>query len=225
MTEIRELGEELKLVLSSRGRNLVDSFLPLLLFLVFYSLLGLNPALGVALASSALIALFRILRHESLLYSLGGTGGVVLAAVFAYTSSSGKGFFIPGLISGSITVLVCLVSVIANRPIAAWGSFLTRRWPLDWYWHPQVTPAYLEVSIGWAVAFALRLAVEFWLFQAGEINMLGATRIALGWPYTIILLVASYFYGMRRLRTLGGPSVEEFKEGKAPPWASQRRGF
>lgn len=225
MTEIRELGEELKRVLSGRGWRVLDSILPLLAFLVLNASRGLNTALAGALVMAALLALARVLRRESPVYALGGVGGVLLAGVFAYTSVSDRDFFLPGLISGTITVVVCVVSVAANRPAAAWTSYLARRWPLEWYWHARVLPAYNEVTIGWGVAFAARLALELWLYQSGEIEALGAARVLLGWPYTILLLVLTYLYGTRRLRNLGGPGVVEFKEGKGPPWQGQLRGF
>jgi hypothetical protein len=112
-----------------------------------------------------------------------------------------------------------------NRPIVAWTSFIARRWPRDWYWHPKVLPAYNEVTIAWAVAFSVRLALEYWLYQEDAVNALGAARVVLGWPFTVVLLVASYLYGLWRLDRLAGPSVEEFKAGKAPPWEGQKRGF
>jgi hypothetical protein len=40
-----------------------------------------------------------------------------------------------------------------------------------------------------------------------------------------MVLVASYIYGIWRLRQLGGPGVEEYKEDKKPPWKGQSRGF
>jgi hypothetical protein len=50
-------------------------------------------------------------------------------------------------------------------------------------------------------------------------------RILLGWPFIIALLIVTYLYGLWRLSKLGGPSVEEFKAGKSPPWEGQKRGF
>jgi len=225
MSKLKELREEFSLVLSARGLKLLDSFLPLLVFLIANPLVGLNIALWGAIAVAALFAIYRIIRKESLVYSLGGLGGVLLAAVFVNLSGSESGFFLPGLISGGITVVLCVVTVAINRPIVAWTSFIARRWPLDWYWHPQVLPAYNEVTIAWAVAFSARLSLEYWLFQEDAVNALGATRVVLGWPFTVILLVASYLYGLWRLGRLAGPSVEEFKVGKAPPWEGQKRGF
>ena len=225
MSRLKELQEELKSVLSGRGARLLDSFLPLLIFLVANPLFGVNIALGAALAVAGVFAVFRIVKKESLVYALGGLGGVLLAGIFVKLSGSDAGFFLPGLISGAITIVLCTVSVVINRPLVAWTSFIARRWPLAWYWHPNVLPAYNEVTIIWAVAFSIRLALEFWLFQQEAVNALGITKIILGWPFIVILLIATYLYGLWRLSQLKGPSVEEFKTGKIPPWEGQKRGF
>jgi hypothetical protein len=225
MDKFRELLEELRSVFSSRGTRLLDSFLPPVVFLILNTLASVNVALWGALAISALFALYRIVRKENLAYALGGLGGTLLAAVFVKLSGSETGFFLPGFISGAITIILCIVSVAINRPLVAWTSFLTRRWKLDWYWHPKVLPAYNEVTIIWAVAFAARLTFQFWLYQQDALNALGTAQILLGWPFIIVLLIVSYLYGLWRLGQLKGPSVEEFKAGKAPPWEGQKRGF
>ncbi len=46
---------------------------------------------------------------------------------------------------------------------------------------------------------------------AGDVDSLGLVRLFLGWPFTVVLLIFTYLYGLWRLRNLGGPSVEEFK--------------
>jgi choline-glycine betaine transporter len=81
------------------------------------------------------------------------------------------------------------------------------------------------VSIIWGVAFALRLALELVLFSQGKIYALGTVRFIMGWPFTVLILVASYLYGQKRLQALTGPGVEEFKAGARPPWEGQRKGF
>jgi hypothetical protein len=136
-----------------------------------------------------------------------------------------KGFFLPNVISGGATTLLCLLSVLFGKPLVAWTSYLTRRWPLDWYWHPRVRPAYSEVTLFWGFYFALRLFVQLFFFQQETEKIFGVVNLITGWPATILLLVASYLYGLWRLKRLGGPSVEEFKTGAEPPWEGQRRGF
>ncbi|MBN2502687.1 MAG: DUF3159 domain-containing protein [Anaerolineales bacterium] len=225
MSKIKELQAEFQAVFVGRGTQLLDSFLPLLIFLAANLLFGTNVALWAALGVATLLAAYRIFQRQNLVYALGGLGGVVLAAVFVKLNNSAAGFFLPGLISGAITVILCVVSVALNRPVVAWSSFIARRWPLKWYWHPKVLPAYNEVTIMWAVAFAARLALEYWLYQRQAVGALGAIKIFLGWPYTILLLIVSYLYGVWRLGQLHGPSVEEFITDQAPPWEGQKRGF
>jgi len=225
MGKLQELGEELRGVLSGRGSRLVDSFLPPVVFLILNSLADVNAALWGAVGVSIVFAVFRLIRRENLTYALGGLGGTLLAGLFVKLSGSGTGFFLPGFFSGAATVILCVVSVAFNRPLVAWSSFIARRWALDWYWHPKVLPAYNEVTILWAVAFATRLTVEFWLYQKDALVALGTVRIFLGWPFIVVLLIVTYLYGLWRLAKLQGPSVDEFKAGKTPPWEGQKRGF
>lgn len=225
MDKLRELREELSGILSGKGSRLIDSFLPPVVFLIANSAASLTIALWSAVAVSLAFAVYRLMRKENLIYALGGLGGTLVAAVFAGISGEGSGFFLPGFFSGATTVILCIVSVAFNRPLVAWSSFITRRWPLEWYWHPQILPAYNEVTIAWAVAFSARLTFEFWLYQQDAVGALGTTRILLGWPFIVLLLIGTYLYGLWRLAKLQGPSVEEFKAGKAPPWEGQKRGF
>ncbi|MFN2145832.1 MAG: DUF3159 domain-containing protein [Anaerolineales bacterium] len=225
MGKLKELQQEFASVFAGSGSRLLDSILPLVVFLAGNLLFGADIAMWSALILAAGFAIFRIVRKQSVVYALAGFGGVVLAAVFVLVSGSENDFYLPGLISTAVIVVVAVVSVLVGRPMVAWTSILTRRWPKEWYWHPRVLPAYNEVTILWAVAFAAQLGLEYWFYQQGELNSLGIARLLFGWPFTIVLLVVSYLYGLWRLGSLKGPSVEEFKSGAEPPWEGQKRGF
>jgi len=178
-----------------------------------------------ALALSVLIAAARVIRRQSITYALAGVGSVAAAIGIAWFLGRSEGFFLPGLISGSMTLLLTLVSLVIRRPMVAWTSYIARRWPLDWYWHPQVRPAYSEVTLFWAAFFTARLLLQFALFQNEDANSLAVTNFITGWPATILLLVFSYLYGTWRLAQLRGPSVQEFQDNTPAPWQGQRRGF
>jgi hypothetical protein len=224
MDKLSEILEELRMVLSGRS-NLLDSLLPPIFFVLLNAIWGMQVAIWASLGLAMVIAIYRLFKRQSLLYTLGGAGGVALAAAVAYLLGRAEGFFLPTIITGAVTVLLCLVSVLLGRPIVAFTSFVARRWPLDWYWHPKVCPAYSEVTWMWVVFFGLRLLLQLNLFQQEAANLLGIVQFLTGWPATILLLIASYLYGTWRLRNLGGPSVEEFKSGAEPPWEGQQRGF
>lgn len=225
MTKTQELINELKLVFSGRGSRWLDSLLPLFVFLVLIPITSDETAIysGAALAVSFI--LFRLFKRDALVYALGGLGSVLLAGVFVQLSGTAAGFVLPGLISGAITIVLCIVSVLFNRPLVAWTSFIARRWSRGWYWHPKVLPAYNEVTIAWGVLFSVRLALEFWFYQQGAVGILSWMEVILGWPFTIVMLIGSYIYGRWRLVQLKGPSVEEFQSDSPPPWEGQQSGF
>jgi hypothetical protein len=224
MSKADELFGELRAVVFTRSKWL-DSILPPLIFVLLNTISGLTLALVGAFGVALLIGIYRLIRRQAWTYALGGVGGVILAGLIAWFIGGAEGYFLPGIITGGLTALLCVVSVLLKRPLVAWTSYITRRWPLDWYWHSRVRPAYSEVTIIWALFFTLRTLIQFELFQQQAAGTLGIVQLLFGWPALIILLVASYLYGMWRLQNLGGPSVEEFKIGQNPPWKSQRRGF
>jgi hypothetical protein len=225
MNKLNELKEELRTVFAGRGNDLLDSLLPLVVFLVLNALIGFRSALLGAFIIAVSFLVHRAVKRERLLSILAGFGGVLIAAGFVTLSGSEAAFFLPGFVSGSITIVLCVGSVLAGRPLAGWASYLTRRWPLDWYWLPLIKPAYRDVTLIWAGAFSARLGLEYWLYQSQAVNALGFTKIVLGWPFTILILILSYLYGIWRLGKLGGPSVEEHQSGIDPPWEGQNRGF
>ena len=220
----RELLEELRTVLGG-GSTLIDSVLPPLMFVVLNAIFGFTVAMWGSLAVALGIAIFRLLRGQSLGYVAGGLGGVLLAIALAQLLDRAEGYFLPSIVTNALLTLTAFVSALVGRPMVAWTSHITRGWPWKWYWHPRVRPAYTEVTLAWGVFFGLRLALQLALLQQQATGWLAVVQVVMGWPALIVLLVFSYLYGIWRLRKLGGPSVEEFKQGDEPPWEGQQRGF
>ena len=223
-TKLRELVQEFRTVFAGRS-NLADSVIPPIVFLIGNPLLGFNYAVWGSLLISLLVCLLRLTQRQPLRYALGGLGGVVLAILAVRVLDRAEAYYLPGVITGMLTAVICGVSVVVRRPLVAWTSHIVRRWPLGWYWHPQVRPAYSEVTIAWTVFFAAKLAIQILLFQNAQAGTLAIVNLIAGWPATIVLLALSYLYGLWRLGHLRGPSVSEFEAGVEPPWSGQRRGF
>ena len=224
LDKLRELREEFQAVVLEQN-SVLDAILPPIVFLLLNELISFQAAMWGALVLSALIAALRLWNKQSLFYALSGVGSVGLAVAIALWLGRSEGFFATNLVSGSMILLLALLSLVIRRPMVAWTSYIARRWPLDWYWHPQVRPAYSEVTLAWVIFFAARLFLQFLLFQQANTSMLAVANLITGWPAIIVLLILSYLYGTWRLAKLRGPSVEEFKNNVPAPWQSQRRGF
>jgi hypothetical protein len=222
--KLQELADEFRTVMTGRG-NLLDSILPPILFVALNALFTLQVAAIGSLTVAVLLTAVRLIRRQPVQYALGGLGGVGLAVLVAWLVGRAEGYFLPSLVTSAGTLVLMAISLIARRPLVAWTSFLARRWPLEWYWHRKVRPAYGEVTWLWLAVFGARLGLQLVLFQREEPVLLGVANLLGGWPATVILLIISYLYGTWRLQNLGGPSVEEFRSGAEPPWESQQRGF
>jgi hypothetical protein len=223
-SKLNEILQELRdVVLGSR--SIIDIILPPLLFLALVRWAGFSYAVWGSLGLAILLMAWRLLRRQSVLTAVGGIIGVLLSLALVQILNREEGFFLPSILTGVGTVLLTVGSIIAGKPMVAWTSYLARRWPWDWYWHPQVRPAYTEVTWFWAIFFLLRVVLQLNLFQAQAAEQLAGLNLLLGWPATLLLLIFSYLYGTWRLRRLEGPSVAEFQQNAPPPWQGQQRGF
>ena len=89
--------------------------------------------------------------------------------------------------------------------------------------HKKIKPAYREVAIIWILFLGLKGLLQIYFFSSPEILII--IKIGTSNQTTLLLLVLTYLYGQKRLRKLGGPSVEEFNNNASPPWTSQQSGF
>lgn len=204
---------------------IADGVVPPLLFVVVNALWGVTTATVVGIGSAVMITVWRLARGRRIRFAMAGLLGTAFAAALALRSGSADDYFLPGIISGSVTTFVIVVSIAVRRPFVAWSSWLTRGWPLGWYWHPNVRAAYTRTSWIWAGFFALRSLVQWRFYLGGDTAALGVAGVVLGWPALLVLLISTYVLGRRWLMELSGPSVEEYEAGASQPWQSQTRGF
>lgn len=221
-SKVQEIFEELKSVLSGKT---IDAILPPIVYVIVNAVFGLPPAVIAAVLFATALGAIRIFKGQKWVYALGGLLGVGIAAGLALLTRNAASYFIPAMVSSGVFLIGAVVSNLIGKPLAAWLSHLTRSWPLDWFWRSDVLPAYREVTWVWGLFFAMRLTVQYMLFQQGQAETLAWANTFQGWPVTILVLVLSYIYGIWRLRKLGGPGIEEFEMGKQPPWQGQTRGF
>lgn len=222
MNRRKEIIEELRTVLSGKT---FDALIPPMAFILSNSFYGLKLASVLAICSALLIGILRLALKQTWRYAFGGLIGVSIAAGFAYIAGNAANYYIPRIIGGFGFVAASGISLAIKKPLAAWVSHLSRGWDLKWFWRSDVKPAYTEVTIFWMAFFALKLVLQASLFLKKDVAGLFLVNTVLGMPANVIVLVASYIYGIWRLHSLAGPGVEEFARGDEPPWKGQTRGF
>jgi hypothetical protein len=216
-----EILAEVRTVVLGRA-SIIDGIVPPLVFGIGNATIGTSSAAALAILSALMIVAGRLAKGRSLKFALTGLAGVVIAAAAA-TWWGPEGFFIPSIVSGAATTLSILISIAIRRPFVAWTSWLARDWPINWYWHPQVRPAYTRISWIWLAFFALKTTGQWLTLDAT--GWATVFRTVAGWPALLALLIVSYTVGRRFLLALEGPSVAEFESGVPAPWGGQQTGF
>jgi|SRR6056297_1317910 len=222
MSKLLELKDEIKTVLSG---STIDAILPPMVFVLINNIAGISFAIVSALVFSLILGIKRLLNKESWKYAFGGFIIVGLASGLALITKNASNYFIGAAVGSGVFFLVAVISLTIGKPMAAYASHLSRGWPLNWFWRKDIKPAYREVTFFWAVFFLMRLIIQIILIRKANPDQLVWANTLLGWPVTLIILVSSYIYGTWRLKNLGGPGVDEFIEGKEPPWEGQKKGF
>ena len=221
-TLFKDIGDELKRFLSGKT---VDTIVPPIVYIIGNNLFGLKVGVIAALSIALIFAVFRLLKKQNILYALGGIGGVVLASGFALIAGNAANYFVPKILGSGALFLISTISIFIGKPLAAILSHVSRGWQLDWFLRDDIKPAYREVTIVWAILFLVRMLLQLFLYKRGSLTELGWASILLGFPATLTVLVLTLIYGVWRLKKLGGPGIDEFQEGKNPPWEGQKKGF
>ncbi len=165
-------------------RGLVESGIPVGVFIVANIVAPLRPAIVIAVVSALLIAGYRLARRESVRHALNGLFGVALGAFIAWKTGHAKDFYLPGILYNFGYALVLAGSTVFRRPLVGYvWAVLANGGKHDWTGHSRLVRAFQWVTIAWAGLFFVRGVVQGWMWLAdADPTYLGLARLALGYP-------------------------------------------
>ncbi len=165
-------------------RGVFDSSFPGLVFLVVYLLAqhALAPAVWASVAAGAVIAVLRLVRHESVQQVLSGFVGIAIAAWLASRTGRAEDFYLPGLLWNAALGISLSVSCVVGHPVLGYGVGAALGDPTGWRRVPEQRRAYTLATWLFVAVFVLRIAVQVPLYLAGQVGPLGVAKLVLGWP-------------------------------------------
>jgi len=190
-------------------RGLLDSGLPALVFLaVFTPTRRLNDALYAALIVSAVLAIIRLARKDTLQHALSGLVGVAIAALFSRSTGRAQDFYLPGLI-----INFAYATIYAAANLVGWPLLGLVLGPIigegtEWRRDQRRKSAYIRAGWIWVVLFTLRIAVQYPLYRAGAVTELGIARVIMGWPLFLLAGWLTYLLLRAVPRAQGGSGTE-----------------
>jgi hypothetical protein len=149
-------------------KGLIDSGVPSIVFLVVFNISKeVNTAIMSALALSLILAIFRLIKKDTIQHSVSGVIGVLICAYFANKSGNASDFYIPKLLTNLGYGTVYLIANLVGWPIlgVVLGPLLGENF--TWRNNPARKRMYVKASWIWVAMFFSRIAVQYPIYKSG----------------------------------------------------------
>lgn len=194
-------------------RGMVESSLPVLVFVVANLIGGLRPAIWTSLVTASVVLVIRLVRREKLQVAVNGFVAVLVAVIFARSTGRAKDFYLPGILLAVAYGLGFLISVVVRHPLVGYIWTLAADRKLDGAWREdrRMLRAYGVTTLMWAGMFLLKVAVQLSLYVANQDTALGIARLAMGYPLMLAVLALTIWY-VRRAKVGTVPAADPAPE-------------
>ncbi len=153
---------------------------PSVVLLVVAALGSLGPAVAAAVSTGLLVFAVRLVRRESLRSALIGLAIVAVCAGGALVTGQERGYFLVPAAIPFVVVSVCLITVLARRPLTGLLFNRVTGGPANWFEHPSLRS--VHTSATWvAIAInAVNAAVQAIFYAADKPIILAIAHVATG---------------------------------------------
>ena len=184
-------AEDKDKVISALGgtKGIIDSTVPSLIFLIAFNINhNLRTCLYISVAVAGVLAIWRMLRRDTLIHAISGFIGIAFCGWFAWKTGSAKSYYAPSLWKNTGFGLVYLISILIRWPLIGvmLGPILGENFA--WRKDPRRAKAYARASWIWFGLFAIRLLIQVPLYKANQLNALGIANVFLGFPLYLATL-------------------------------------
>ncbi|GII20494.1 DUF3159 domain-containing protein [Planosporangium mesophilum] len=188
-------------------RGLVESSVPVAVFVVTNIVWALRPALIISVLIGLGIAGWRLSRREPIRHALNGLFGIGLGAFLASRTGQAKDFHLPTILYTLGYAAALIASVVVRRPLVGWVWSVTFAGGSErWRTEPRLLRLFGRLTVLWAAVYVIKVTVLSSLYLANRDNALGIARLVLGYPPYALLLVLTVYSVRRVMRTTPEPA-------------------
>ena len=181
-------------------RGLVESSIPVAVFVVVNVVTSLNAALIGSAAVAIGIAVWRLSQRQPVRHAVNGLVGIGIGAIIAWRTGEEKDFFLPGILYGMGYGAALLLSVALRLPLVGWiWSVLAAGGSSAWRRDPRLMRTFGWLTVLWGVVWIMKVGVQGWLWYLDETTAteLGVARLLLGYPPYALLLAFTVWWVRR----------------------------
>ena len=174
-------------------RGSLEAALPTIAFVITWTVTKeLRPSIIAAGAMVVLLGLVRVVQRPSLQYVATAAFATAIAAFFAARSGRAEDAFLPGIITNAAYAVLSLVSVLGKWPMVGFlvgaGDPRAKEDPMRWRRDRALVAVCNRLTLVMTAMFALRVAIMYPLYLAGNVAALGTAKVLLGWPLWVAAL-------------------------------------
>jgi hypothetical protein len=172
-------------------RGLVESSVPVIVFVILNIVTELRPAIVAACGVAVAIAVGRLAQRRPVRHAVNGLFGVGIGAAIALRTGEAKDFYLPGILYGYAYGTALLLSAVIRQPLVGWiWSVLVAGGRSEWRESPRLVRTFTWLTVLWGTVWMLKVGAQHALYLADMETALGVARLALGYPpYALLLLI------------------------------------
>ncbi len=186
---------------------MVDSGLPVVVFVLANVIGGLAVGIWSAVAAAVLLLVVRLVRRESVQQAISGLFGVAIAAFIAWRMGQARGFFLLGIWRNFAYGAVFAVSALVRWPLVGVLWEYLEGHGTTWRTNKRLRRTYMAVTLLWAAVFFARVIVQHFFYERNATGWLAGTSLAMGYPLLGITLAITVLV-VRRVRKEERPQLE-----------------
>nr|WP_245324954.1 DUF3159 domain-containing protein [Microbacterium amylolyticum] len=176
-------------------RGIVESVLPLLVFLVSLTVWRDQLVLAVVLsvAAAAVFTIARLAQRQAPSAALGGLIAVGVAGALVLFTGRAEDNFIPGFLTNVAYGSAFLISAFAGWSLIGLAVGFLMDEGLAWRQDRRKRRVFFWLAIMWATLFIARLAVQFPMWLSGtDVQVLGTVKLVMGIPLFAPLVAVTW---------------------------------
>jgi hypothetical protein len=175
------------------ARGSFETALPTVAFVVAWALAhDVVIAVGASVAIVLALLIVRLVMRQTPRYVLMAVLATAVAAFFALRSGKAEAAFLPGILTSAGWGVASLISVLVRWPIV--GFMVAAADPqmvqdpsslapfTSWRRDRGLVEVCQRLTMVLVLLYAVRVVVMFPMYLAGQVELLGVAKIALGWP-------------------------------------------
>jgi Protein of unknown function (DUF3159) len=175
-------------------RGVVEGAVPTIAFTLSYVLTqNLRTSLVISIGLAVVLLVVRVVQRQPVQFVVNSLIGIGIAALFASRSGKAADVYLPGIIYNSAYAALMTLSILVRWPVVGLMLGSVTGDVTEWRKDPAIVRLCSRLTWLLVAPCAIRVAVNLPLYLfledgSGKVGIMGATKLAFGWPLQVAAL-------------------------------------